>query len=433
MNKYYKLVVWIYFGLFILCIITPIDYPQKYYLFSYCLHFLVLLSFSIGCLGKSKIVRSYEKKKSFSLYISDCLSFDITRLWLFALISLVFVALYVKFYTGSAILDLLITFISGSSGQDSTYYMYQSYFAESNLGVWSWKKLPYILGYGFLKFIYASLMVCLSVSHHNNRKAIPPVVVMTFAFLMVGLSRGTSLEMFEVFTLLIFCYLVSNRRVNQLSARQLFPVFVIVIFAILYFIRSLSVRYEGGIITNGGTSTTFVFNDNSFVAMNFPLISMILRRLSGYFVFGFYYISHAFNDVWVNSSKEFLALLLPNGLSVLGIAPSTQDVLCGRVIDCGAMWIPDIVLWIQQFGLILTLLFVFLMGKLFKYLCGQLLGSKLFIYGVVLYFITIQMASFQVGNFLSSSSPTQFSIILSIVALLFPHHYTRFFLKFFSK
>lgn len=433
MNKYYKLVVWIYFGLFILCIITPIDYPQKYYLFSYSLHFLVLLSFSAGCLGKFKITGSHEKKRSFALNDSACLSFNITRLWLFALISLVFVAFYVKFYTGSDVLDLLMTFVSGTSGKDSTYYMYQSYFAESNLGVWSWTKLPYVLGYGILKFIYASLMVCLSMNHHHNRGAVPPVVVMTFAFLVVGLSRGTSFEMFEVFTLVIFCYLVSNRRVKRLSPKQLLPVIAIVVLAILYFIRSLSARYEGGVITDGGTNTTFVFDDDSFVAMNFPLIAMILKRLSGYFVFGFYYISHAFNDVWMNSSKEFLALLLPNGLSLLGIAPSTQDVLCGRIIDCGAMWIPDIVLWIQRFGLILTLLFVFLMGRLFNFLCVQLLGSKLFIYGVVLYFITMQMASFQVGNFLSSSSPTQFSIILSIVALLFPHRYTGFFLKFFSK
>lgn len=434
MKKYLQVIVIIYIGLFLISLITPIAYPQLYYLYAYTLHFVVLGVFIVGykSFNRSQTTFVRERKIQEKLSIRPIPMLSIKSIWGYTFLVAIFIPLYVRFYTGEQWHTQVLAFFVGNSGQDSTYYMYQNYFADAGLSQMSLSKLPYVLGYGILKYTYVSLMLFLGTYQVPLKKVGVPIGILCFLFMSVGMSRGTTIEIFEVFTLLMYVAVLKSPGKISLKSKGTIAIVLLATLGILYFITSLTLRYEDRAIIESN-NLTFKIDENSFVSKNMPFLAMILKRLSGYFVFGFYYLSHCFNDVWMTSKESFCALLTPNGLSIMNIGPDTKSLLCGEVIDCGAMWIPDIVKAIERYGLIATLIVIYFIGVLFRRISEEYLITKSILFGVALYYITLQMFSFQVGNFLTASSSSIICVALTIGSLVCPTIFHKTFKGLFVK
>ncbi len=434
MKKYLQVIVIIYIGLFLISLITPIAYPQLYYLYAYTLHFIVLGVFIVGykSFNRSQTTSVRERKIQEELSIRPIPMLSIKSIWGYTFLVAVFVPLYVRFYTGEQWHTQVLAFFVGNSGQDSTYYIYQNYFADAGLSQMSLSKLPYVLGYGILKYTYILLMLSLSTYQVSLRKVGVPIGILCFLFMSVGMSRGTSIEIFEVFTLLMYVAVLKSPGKISLKSKGTIAIVLLVTLGILYFMTSLALRYEDRTIIESN-NLTFKLDEDSFVSTNAPFLAMILNRLSGYFVFGFYYISHCFNDIWTTSIDSFYALLIPNGLPIMDIGPNTKSLLCGKVIDCGAMWIPDIVTAIERYGLIATLIAIYFIGVIFRRVCENYLTTKNIFFGVALYYITLQMFSLQIGNFLTSSSSSIICVSLTIASLAYPRMFQKTFNDLFVK
>ncbi|WHF56926.1 hypothetical protein OCF84_06740 [Shewanella xiamenensis] len=144
-------------------------------------------------------------------------------------------------------------------------------------------------------------------------------------------------------------------------------------------------------------------------------IALILFKISGYFVFGFYYLSQFINYV-VYESADYLVFLFTS-MAVLD-SQVTSRFLCESHFDCQAMWSPSLETWSIDYGFLTTILFVyfFVLLATLTYSARHIVGY--FSVFVINYMLFLQFIAFPVGNFVGASSATKLILAGSILFVL---------------
>ena len=413
---YKKMIFYFYIFLTVIVFLTPTVIPIVTFTPVIVFLWLTYGLFCVGIrLGTSKsIVKTYANAQVLTLLTSK-------KIFIFTLCVLVFTPLYVKFYTGNSLFQSLILFFSGSGlGADSTYYTYQTHFNDANLGQFSLTKLPYILINGVLKYLLWFFVIGV-VGYCNKGLKLKNtlLVICLLMFFFVGISRGTSFEAFEI--LLIILYSVLNRASyfegkSWVSGRTKYLTYSFIMLGILYFIISKSMRYEGDIIFTDVTETLKV-DKSSFIIQYLPVLGLLLNNISGYFLFGPFFISSAITNIWLSSVSGFLSILFPFGTVLFGLGDSYRKIICENFIDCGAAWVPDSMVLIGNIGIIGYVLVVMFLGFLSSK-CYEKTNVGSLKHSLVLFIIVLVMFSLPIGNFITASSASVLVVVIAIFSLL---------------
>ena len=323
-----------------------------------------------------------------------------------------------EFYTG---LNPRTVFSSLNEGI-STYSLYQKNFEDSNLSSFSIKKLPFILGNGILRFILiVSFFKIIVFRKKVFKHEYVCFFLMFFIIFFVGLGRGTSFELFEISTIIIFALTAKRSYLGNktlFNKSTLIKLFVFIIFALSFFSYNISVRYGDAI-----DFFTFENFDKSSVVYSISKpISLVLYNLYGYFLFGLHFTSVVINELFLGSFNGLVSAVVPNGASLLGIEESegflsTYQAFVSRFININAMWRPDSAHIIENFGIFLTFLIIFMFGHYSKMFYKK--GKKNLSSLVLLYFIFYFFISLPVGGFIYVSSGNQLCIFIALICYKF--------------
>lgn len=402
---YKKLILSFYCTLTFLCLISAITVSFIDFLPGIVFMWLIYWIFDAGVKSKKRVFLSPVYLNSHgSKYLPVILSFAF----------IVFYPKYIEFYTGQNVLLHLINFFAGNSN----YISYQQYFQDADIGVFSIKKIPFILGNGILKFLYIATVfksfTCTSRSKALNNLS---VFVMTLLFLLVSVSRGTSFEFFELFMMFMFGYLLKNkiyRKKDFFGKKELLICIGTCFVFVVYFSYNLKNRGELDCVTQ-----QICYDSNSILASMSPGVAKMTMQLSAYFLFGLFFVSKVIVELWMNSFYFMLSIFVPNGLSTLGLGESYSKIVCGNFIDCGACWIPDVISFIQNYGLLCLFVGLFYIGRYSKVFYAKAISGDI-VSAIILYYIFISLISLPVGNFISSSSGNMLAVFIAICFYKFP-------------
>lgn len=288
----------------------------------------------------------------------------------------------------------------------TSYYEYQNYFIEQQRNVFSLKKLPFIFMLFYIKFIMFYSYISFFISKNKiNRFDKFYIFIVTLSFLYIGIARGTNFEFFEFIMIIIFIML-SKQRGNKfkIPIKSLFIVGVLVSIMIYVFYIRISAR---GVIFNFTISRDVFYDSYGIIPLISPFFSFLVLILYGYFGFGFFYMATYLSDMWLISTENFIAGLIPFGYLAMG--GSSLHNTMKNLVDMGAKWQPDSAVFINNFGYVGLILICFLMGVFSKYI--QTGKDNAPISQLTSFIILLQMVSLPVGNFITTSSASQLIVI----------------------
>lgn len=398
---YSRLILYFYAFLTLLALICPVKISFLQFLPGLILMWSFYLVFSLG--SKLK-VKKFSGKFNLTEKTDGLNKIAIA----IAFLHLLFYPIYIKFYTGSSVTNI----ISALSNGLSTYAMYQENFKNSNISQLSLSKLPLIFGHGILKFFFILTVFRVMVFHKKILKhEMLCMFIMVLVTIFVGLSRGTSFELFEIAIVFLFAYacrriFAGYSRIFSIKALLKISLFFIVVSS--YFAYNINVRMGDGF-------SFFDSNDFDKTALVYQFskpLSLVLYSFYGYFLFGLYFNSTVLTKLWMASMTGFLSFLIPGGFSFFNIDVDLRTYI-NRFIDVGAMWEPDSSVYIIKFGILITLIIVFLLGFSAKYLYYRTFNNLSAL--ILLYYVFYFFISMPVGNFISTSSASQISIMVALI------------------
>jgi len=328
-----------------------------------------------------------------------------TFLYILTFCFVLFYPFYIHFYTGLSVTQSLYNVLHGGGN----YHLYQNYFKESGLSKFTILKLPYIVFNGLLKFFYiCSVIKILVYSKKPSTKEKFCLTLMTLILLFVGISRGTSFELFEIVVLLTYTFFVRRNYFLKklLTVQDLVILIFIALAGGLYFALNIAMRNNQSFVEMGNN-----IDVESLIYKISPTIAVILYSLYGYFLFGIHLSSVILVNVWGRSLIYFFSILIPHGLLLLGL--KNVRVACKPFIDMGARWMPDMMLFLDSFGLFFFFGFVFYIGRISSKLSNK--SSLNFFRNIVYYYCFYIMFSLPIGNFITTSSANLISLVLSIL------------------
>jgi hypothetical protein len=318
------------------------------------------------------------------------------NLYFLSILSIVFSALAIYFYTGQTPFNVIYNLSNGIS----VYAQYQKFFAENQRSVFSLVKLPFVFMMFYVKatLIYSYIAIFL-MKNKVEKTDIHCILLLTFAHIYFGISRGTNFEFFELALLIIYVLLTKMSLKNKtiISMKVILIIFALISVMILIFYLVLITR---GIDADYFTKRGEFFDPNGFVSKVLPLLSFIILILYDYFGFGFYYIASFISRIWFNSGISIVAGFVPLGLNT--ILQDDLVTVMNNTISMGPRWHPDQILVINNFGYMGLIILCFTLGVFAKYV--QLSKNMSTFTYVTLFMIFLQMISLPVGNFISVSS-----------------------------
>lgn len=396
-----KLIKYFYFCLTILVFICPVKLTFLDFLPGLILMWFIFLMFYLGV--KSNLTKltprfeEYHIKNDNKFLFFVCISY------------LIFYPIYIKFYTGSNVVSALRGLLNGVSN----YASYQENFADSNLSVFSINKIPFIIGHGFLRFLF--IITVFRAIVYKPKVFLTEklsITLMTFVIIIVGLSRGTSFELFELFVIFIFAYATKRMLSNKTTifpVKTLAKLMLVVILLSSYFVYNINIRM-GDAFDHVELNN---FDKESIVYYISKPLAIILFSLYGYFLFGLYYNSVVITKIWFSSIPGFFSIFIPSGINWFSIDTDYREYL-GKYVELGAMWNPDSSIFIDNYGIIFTFIFIFFISrfssKIYKLIVNDL--SAL----ILLFYIFYIFISMPIGNFISSSSANQIVILISLIS-----------------
>jgi len=405
-----RLIIFWYIFITILTVVSSITIKFIDFLPGLLLLWSLFFVFIIGTKLKFKTALQNELTK-----MRFCKSVN----WVYILISVSFILffpLYIKYYTGKTILLVLINLFSGYSN----YISYQEYFANSDLAVFSVVKLPYIIGAGILKFLFISCC-CRLIGFKKNRNFIEilSIIIMSLVIIMLAVSRGTSFEFFELLILLIFTILLRGRRlhfVNWFDKKTMLLVSIVGVLLLLVFSYNIDSRGAGELKC---ATKDLCFDETGLLTQLSPILGNISYKLSYYFVFGVYLLSKSLIFINFSSIAGITALFIPFGPAILGIGSNYATIACENIIDCSVAWIPDLLVILNNFGILGTIFLVFVIGAFSKNLFVKAVNGSIQA-SALLYFVFLFMVSLPVGNFITSNSSNFIAIVVSMILFIRP-------------
>lgn len=400
---YSKLIFYFYLFLTVLALICPVKTSFVDFLPGIILMWIFYFIFKLGT--SLKIPKKFNK----FCVIENEGKINKSAI-IIALSHLLFYPIYIKFYTGSSVSDIINALNSGLS----TYAMYQENFKSANLSQMSLTKLPLIIGHGVLKFFFILTVFKVVVFNKKVLKhEICCMIIMVIVILFVGISRGTSFELFEIVIVFLFAY--AARRILQ-GYSKMFPIKVVLRISIFFIIVSSYFAYN--INVRMGENFNFFdadgFDKSAIVYQISKPLALILYSLHDYFLFGLYFNSTILTKLWLTSIDGFFSFLIPNGFFIFGIDEDLRSY-ANKFIDVSSNWEPDSSVYIISFGVIITLIMVFLLGFFAKYLSSLVFNNLSAL--ILLYYIFYFFISLPVGNFISVSSASQISILIGLLTV----------------
>jgi len=400
---YSKLIFYFYCFLTILAVICPIKISFLQFLPGILLMWLYYFAFIMGSVKRGKVnLQGFVPLEYFGGYNKVVIIITILHLF--------FYPLYINFYTGSSVIEIIGSLKDGVS----TYALYQRNFEDAGLNAFSLVKLPFIFGNGILRFFF--LIAIFRTIAYGKIIMIHEYIcifLMVSMIIFVGISRGTSFELFDITTVFLFSFAV--RRILR-GYKTMFSngiVLKIVLFIIVvsgYFAYNITIRM-------GDNFSFFDSNDFDKASIVYQIskpMSLVLYMLYSYFLFGLHYTSVLISELFLGSVEGFFVALIPDGITILD-GDIDFSVYVNRFIDIGVMWRPDSAFIIQNFGILLVFLMIYLLGFFSKYLSGLICNNLSSL--VVLYFIFYFFLSLPVGSFIIVSSANQIAIVLGLLTL----------------
>lgn len=396
-----RIIKYFYWGLTILALICPVNIPFKNFLPGLFLMWLMYLIFQAGVKPPKIDLIQFDDntmKDNKKNYLTPSI----------AVIYLIFYPLYTKFYTGINIFSSITNLFSGISN----YYLYQNYFSEAELNQFSLNKLPFIIGHGVLRFMFIAI-VFKTIIFKTRSSLIEKlsIAIMAVTIIVVGIARGTSFEFFELVLILFFAIISKGILSGQkhLMSKKLLIKGLIVSFIILsLFSYNINLRM-------GGSFSYFNdpdFDKGSILYLVSRPVALLVFSLYGYFLFGLYFNSIIINNLWFSSPIGFVSSLTPHGITLFNIDSGYRN-FAGKIIDLGAKWNPDSSVLIESFGIILTFIIIYFLGRYSRKIYCE--ANKYVSVLILLFYIFYIMISLPMGNFITSSSANMISILIAII------------------
>ncbi len=324
-----------------------------------------------------------------------------STLFVLAVLSIIFSILAVNYYTGQT----PISAIQNVRQHTSLYHEYQVFFKEHQMQIFTLKKMPYILMLFYVKLMTFYSYVTFLVSAHKTTLFVRLyLVIITSSSAYIGLSRGTNSEFFELVMIIIFCLLSNQRKGFAVSMKQILTIGALLSLMIYIFYAVVGLR--------GVTFDDFrePYDPHGILPTLSSSLTYVVMMLYSYFGFGFFYISTYISEVWFSSMEHFVAGLVPYGHVAIEGVSVTQRMT--KLADVGVKWHPDTARMIDYFGYLGLLVFCYLLGRFGRRIKKSQdrpvdrLGGFL---------ILMQMMSFPVGQFISTSSASKLISLLVLV------------------
>jgi hypothetical protein len=316
----------------------------------------------------------------------------------------------IKFYTGKTIIDV----INGLRMGGTTYREYQEYFKYMNLSEFSVSKVPIVFMNSIAKFLIIFWVIRTFV--YRGRKRFLEIALcsaLPLLYMLFSVARGTSVELFELMCLLILCIFLRKVRYRLSFGRVKTVVLVLtmLLLGIIYFQYSLSVRGPMDCAT-----AEICLDDSTILMRYFPGLGMITYRLTGYFLFGLFFSSVVIEQLILATSTNILAAIVPGGfLWNPKMHGGMHFLVCGKLIDCGAAWVPDTMNILYVIGLLGLTALLYFVGFQSGKMSANAVDRSSLIDAVGLYFVLIFMISLPIGNLLSVSSANMICVVFVII------------------
>ena len=391
---------YIAYSIYLLLLILLTTIHIKDMVFSFLAMWLCYYIFVLGI--KSKYCHSIDNSCNNDLKLTDLKSHSVIY---FIFTSLLFAIITAKFYTGQSPREL----ISNLKNNQSVYYIYQANLKARDIGrsiASRINRLPYILMLFVVKFNMIAELVKYSLINREHNEIIK-VFIALISYLYICLARGTSYEIFELLILLVFIYYqrIDKNRVAKKNLGFLWIAFL-GIGAFILFTNRILQRGVMPVFEIDG----FIFNNDNFMNNVFPTFPISLYFTYNYFGFGMIY----FNKMITQMISEHIlyTCLVPKGSFL--ITGQNLKAYMEPIISINARWVPDIANIISNYGIVITLLIIFYLGKLSNKYSSFYNNRSIRSYYIMNYFIFLQMISFPVGNFVVTSS-SNLLILLFII------------------
>lgn len=356
----------------------------------------------------TKIIK-YKKNEKFNLKDEKILSNRPLIMVSASILSIIFSIAAVNYYTGQWPLEVFTNIFTDVS----VYNQYQQHFQQENISQFSIIKLPFIFMVFFIKFLmiyfYIIILLC------KNRVTVTDTFILIFvtlSYLYFGIGRGTNFELFELLLLILFIIILKFKWKHNPIKQMLYIVLIPILILL-----GLSV-YLNQIENRGFNWSSFLFNYNAEIVFStenwlyktFPTISELIYYLYGYFGFGIYYLSRFISEVLFESLNNFLVLMFPKGFLLFN-NDTLEEIMVNNVY-VGVRWHPDLIVFIDTFGLIGVFIFMILIGIIIKVIARSsgLTSMKYLTY----FFLMVQFFSLPIGNFIFVSSANKLILVLII-------------------
>ena len=405
---------YVIYTLYTIFIILVSDYNLSYAIAGLSCMWLCFFIYKCGVTTKTIKVKykhetaaTNEKQTKFPL--SNIGHWNNTKYLVAAIISILSTLMATKYYTGKGLTQVLAS-IGGSN--DSSYYVYQKYFIENNIGTFSLVKIPYIL----MLAIVVILMIWsyLGIILENNKIKLAQILfilVTTVSYIYFGLARGTNFEFFIIFIVVTYCILYKMQTAQKkYKKRYILAILIIAILIVTIFrivVSSRGVKFENNLTRDIHYDATAV------ISVLFPTITNIATSLFGYIGFGIYAIGVSLLDIVLYTPINILLSLTPFGYNLFSEQPLTQQL--GAEIEIGVRWFPDFVNAIGIFGIPIFIIVLYLIGRITNKVINAnyppLLKNTLNV------LVFIEMISIPIGNFLLTSSSNILMLLFIIIWL----------------
>jgi len=405
-----KLFYYIY-TLYTLLIVLISDYPIRYAVLGiavmWMMYGIVFIGYKTGAVSQKKINKQKAIPRKF--FFSSIQNWTFTRYLLNAGICWMCTILAAKYYTNKGFIQV----INSMLGSGGAYQAYQAYFRSANIATLSIQKIPYILMLAYLTImLFWSLISIVQLTAPIRRIQYFYVTSVTLAYLYFGVSRGTNFELYIVFILISYCLLNKQKSDNtqRLNSERLILVGILGCILIALFLIIVGAR--GGSFSYN-ICGEIQYDPQRMLSKLFPKLTIIMKSLFSYLGFGIYTIGVSFCDIIPQSTISFVSFLLPGKgiLNNFSIVDQLKDS-----IEMGVRWTPDLLLMIDNYGCILSIVVWGSIGRIAAKL--QTFNIPTLLKELISVILYIQMLSFPVGNFLGTSTPNKIFILFVLLCFV---------------
>lgn len=369
------------------------------------LMWLIYICFIIGY----KTIKTNIKKKNYEP-ANNCWIINqknVTLLFI-GVVTIIFSIIATKYYTNQTPITVIQgIFGGGNLGENSIYTEYQNYARIHQNGLPTIKKSPFILMLFFNKFIlYYSFVSFFLLKKKTNTFEKLYLFLIFSSSIYFGIARGTNFEFFEYTVLVVFIILSKPKELlkSKLKIGKFLIVFLIIGSMIYIFFEGISAR---GVIFNFDKTKDYTFDYKNILSIIAPSIAFTTLLIYNYFGFGFLYVSKFITSIWLTSTSNFIAGLIPFGY-ISSTNYSIQDLIQNHIF-VGTRWNPDVIVFINILGVLGFLLLCFFLGLYAKYIFLMENSGLKFLSE---FMILLQMISFPMGNFIITSSANTLIVIL---------------------